>query len=746
MPTLRSTLHSPAGASSLPLGFFVVGGWLFASCAGPVRSDEAAPRTADWLAQTGAHEARITRTYGPEVLTLDNGLVRRVFRLEPNAACIAFDQRTTGESLLRAIRPEARVTLDGVEYAVGGLLGQPVQNYVLPEWLGALASDPTAFQFESFGVEALTARFEWRPREEWLSRPAPWPPRGQHVVLRFAPGENGPQGVRIDVHYEIYDGLPLLAKWFTLTNNSARAIELDAFTSEVLALVEPESLVESSPWPARPNLHVETDCTLVGSNGDTAQRKTVRWLRDPSYSTQVSYPLETLCLLECAPPLGPDVLVAAGESFESFRTWELAFDSHDPKRRALTLARMYRTIAPWSQENPLIFHVRSAQDDAVRAAIDQAAEVGFELVIMTFGSGFSIENPQPDYLARIKALADYAHSKGVALGGYSLLASRSIGAAHDVVNPATGKPGGFATFGDSPCIESEWGRAYFDKLYAFFEATGCDVLEHDGSYPGDACASTSHPGHRGYDDSYWRQRESVTRFYRWCRARGVYLNVPDWWFLNGSSKCAMGYRETNWSLPREQQELIERQNIHDGVRFKTPTMGWMFVPLTEYHGGGAAATIEPLNQHLEHYEQRLANLLGAGVQACWRGPRLYDTEPTKELVARWVAWFKEHRRILESDLVALRRADGRDWDGWLHVDPDPQAAERALAALYNPLAEALSRTVRLPLGLAGLQGRARISIAGAQERVVELDSHGELALELEFPARGFVWIVARPDD
>lgn len=69
-------------------------------------------------------------------------------------------------------------------------------------------------------------------------------------------------------------------------------------------------------------------------------------------------------------------------------------------------------------------------------------------------------------------------------------------------------------------------------------------------------------------------------------------------------------------------------------------MGFMFVPLTQYHGGGEAATIEPLNEHLDHYETRLRNLFGAGVQACYRGPRLYDTEATKELVNQWVAFYK----------------------------------------------------------------------------------------------------------
>ena len=67
-------------------------------------------------------------------------------------------------------------------------------------------------------------------------------------------------------------------------------------------------------------------------------------------------------------------------------------------------------------------------------------------------------------------------------------------------------------------------------------------------------------------------------------------------------------------------------------------MGWMFVPLTQYHGGGDAATIEPLKDHLAHYETRLANLLGAGVQACYRGPRLFDTDET------WLLDFSQGNR------------------------------------------------------------------------------------------------------
>jgi hypothetical protein len=418
----------------------------------------------------------------------------------------------------------------------------------------------------------------------------------------------------------------------------------------------------------------------------------------------------------------------------------LLHDSTERERRGLALRRFYRTLAPWSQENPVLMHVRSAEPSAVRQAVDQAADVGFEMLILTFGSGVDLEEDDAATLAGLKDLVDYARGKGIALGAYSLLASRHVSDEDDVVNPQTGKPGGFAVFGSSPCLLGRWGDAYCRKLRGFFEATGAGVLEHDGSYPGDACASTAHPGHRGYGDSQWSQWTRIRDFYRWCRGRGIYLNVPDWYFLNGSSKTGMGYRETNWSLPRENQEIVERQNIYDGTWEKTPSMGWMFVPLTEYHGGGEAATIEPLAEHLDHYEARLANLFGAGVQACYRGPRLWDTEATRAVVKRWVSFYRDHRRILDADVVHLRRPDGRDWDGLLHVDPDPRARTRGLAALHNPLPAAIERDVRLPLYYAGLADAAVVRVDGGPPRRVRLDREYGTTVRVSLPARGRVFV------
>src|SRR6185369_4735366 len=187
--------------------------------------------------------------------------------------------------------------------------------------------------------------------------------------------------------------------------------------------------------------------------------------------------------------------------------------------------------------------------------------------------------------------------------------------------------------------------------------------------------------------------------------------------LSGGNKTGMGYRETNWSLPRAEQELIERQNIYDGTWNKTASMGWMFVPLTEYHGGGAAATIEPLNQHLDHYERMIESNLALGVEACYRGPRLYDTDRTRATVKTKVDWFKAHRDILESDLIHGRRADARDVDWMLHVNPNLK--EKGMLVVFNPRSEQVTRTLRVNLYYAGLAGSVHVREEGkAAKRLI----------------------------
>ncbi len=167
-------------------------------------------------------------------------------------------------------------------------------------------------------------------------------------------------------------------------------------------------------------------------------------------------------------------------------------------------------------------------------------------------------------------------------------------------------------------------------------------------------------------------------------------------------------------------------------------MGWMFVPLTEYHGGGAAATVEPLHDHRDHYQRMLEGNLGAGVQACYRGPRLFDTDETRAMVADQVRWFREHRAILESDIDhrASRRADGRGLDWILHVNPELE--ESGMLLVYTVLDERVRETIEVDLYYTGIESEA--AVRGAQgERELALDRQYRISLPVDVPAGGMSW-------
>jgi hypothetical protein len=698
-----------------------------------------APIQVDWLVHdvdTPTTLSRATHQEAPGVV-LANGLLRRVFRLAPDAATVAFDNLLTGASLLRAVSPEARITVDGHAFDVGGLLGQPEYAYLRPEWLRDMAADPAAFHCTGFDHGPTLAPFAWKRKRH--SADGAWPAPGVRLTLHFAPPRDStvPADLELDVIYELYDGIPVLCKWFEARNVGNTSVRIDTFTAEILALVDYETSVgEQNRW-SYPLLHVESDYAFHGM-GPADADVTTCWRPDPRYTSQVDYLLTAPLMLEARPPIGPGVDLAPGHSFTSFRNFLVALDSTDRERRGLSLRRFYRTLAPWVTENPILMHVRHADVDSVRSAIDQCAEVGFEMVVMTFGSGFDAETEDPAVITGLRELADYAHSRGIELGGYSLLASRAVSAEDDVIDDATGERG-HAAFGNSPCLGSSWGQQYLRKIQDFYRDTGLDILEHDGSYPGDVCASTSHPGHRDLADSQWTQWRAITALYHWCREQGIYLNVPDWYFLNGSNKTGMGYREVNWSLPRDRQLLLGRQNIYDGTWEKSPSMGWMFVPLVEYHSGGEAATLEPLNEHLDDYAAHLAQNFSAGVQACYRGPRLFDTPATKAVVSRWVAFYKEYRHILDADVIHVRRPDARGIDCLLHVNPRLPVC--GLAVVHNPQDEPAYQQLRLPLYYTGIEQVALVRERDGEPAHHWLTRDYCITVTLSMEPRSMTWFV-----
>lgn len=201
----------------------------------------------DWLLDPSSYTARVTPNADGRELVMENGLLRRVIRIHPNAATVALDHLGSGESLLRGVKPEAVVELEGRQFEVGGLKGQPNYAFLRPEWIPELQADTNAFQFTGYAVGRPEERLSWR-RVRHHAPGVKWPPEGVSLRLDFAAPESAAgtpaAGVRISVHFELYDGVPAYSKWLTLTQTGAEPVRLDRFSSEVLAFVERTSEVD----------------------------------------------------------------------------------------------------------------------------------------------------------------------------------------------------------------------------------------------------------------------------------------------------------------------------------------------------------------------------------------------------------------------------------------------------------------------------------------------------------------------
>ena len=509
----------------------------------------------------------------------------------------------------------------------------------------------------------------------------------------------------VEIAYEIYDGVPAMSKGIKIVNSTTNEVMINAFAAECVKLVERPYIDQRGP--AHFNIHVESDYAV-----DCAERvhneanRSVRFTPDANYGTQIDSRRASRALLEVGPAVGPAQTVKSGETFDGIRAYELVFDSTDKTRRELAFCRFYRILTPWAMENPLIFHDTDSSFTGLSNGVDQCAAAGFDICTASFRCGFNMENTDKAYIDATADVSRHARFNGVTFGAYSLTVCRNAYRPEDqVVNAPDDAPYPKRYYQVSPCLCSESGMDMMNRFLTFIESAELGFWENDGPYSGDVCCATNHPYHRGVLDSEWNQMQVQKRLYNRCRELGVYVDQPAWLFFHGGSDEGIGYSEQHWSLPREEQVLIERQNIYKGTWVKPIQMSWGFIPLCIYHGGGESAVLEPLEKNLKVYDQRMANVIGAGLKCIQRGTRLYDTPKTLEMLKKWTSFRRRHRRVLDGDFIHLRCADGRDWDGWLKVRATGD--ERGLAFIFNPLEEAITRTITFPLYYAGLPDETR---------------------------------------
>jgi hypothetical protein len=135
---------------------------------------------ADWLIKPTEKKASIF--IKNKQLILDNGLVRRVFLLDPNVSCISYTNLSSGQELLRSIEPEARLVFNGTSYNVGGLSGQKEKAYLRLEVENNLQKKDSDFVFTNYSISDIKPFIHWKPTT-WLTNPNQ--AKGKTVTLEF---------------------------------------------------------------------------------------------------------------------------------------------------------------------------------------------------------------------------------------------------------------------------------------------------------------------------------------------------------------------------------------------------------------------------------------------------------------------------------------------------------------------------------------------------------------------------------
>jgi hypothetical protein len=102
-----------------------------------------------------------------------------------------------------------------------------------------------------------------------------------------------------------------------------------------------------------------------------------------------------------------------------------------------------------------------------------------------------------------------------------------------------------------------------------------------------------------------------------------------------------------------------------------------------------------------------------------------------------VEWYKKYRDILNADIIHLRRADGRDWDGIMHVNPALKI--KGMALLFNPLKQAITRTIQLAVYYTGLTNIARVREKEGAEKQYAVDRNNNITLTFTIAPESYTW-------
>lgn len=605
----------------------------------------------NWVVYTENTPSQITQEQGKIILS--NPFVRREIELD-GCKTLSFYNKQRDIEMTNAPVGDFKLSVDKKVYT---------------------AED---FEYSDFYIVPCEERVPFKKSPTMTFR-GEYPPPGKAVQINYT-GRTLP--LDITVRYEIYDGMPVIMKRLTV-KNTGECVTVDNITTDVMQITQ-----------NRDTIFVDSD-----------YNSTTQFLGLDISEYAKNYARFCYEYLEVAPLYRMNVKLDKGEELSSICAFELLFSADYYEHRLIEVKEMYRRIAPWCTDNVLFFHLISNSPRAIRRAVDQCNEIGLEMIIQSFGSGVNMESDNKHYLDRIKNAYDYGHEKGLRMGAYTLAYVKNY-------RPVRGDE---ALNHDGShicrCLACDWAEQYMKNVIRFIDKTGADAVEIDGPYGMLMCSGGKTHRHDDFTDSQYKQwKTSVNDWYQKLKSRGIYINAPDWHFLNGINRCGVGYEEIAFSEKRAEQLITSRIYYYKGTFDKNPSQGWGFLPLNVYHGGGRDARFFPTEKNAFEFDWALAQLTAAGIWPTIRGKKVYDSQAGKEIFKKWVQIFKKYRDVLNGITVHFMppRINPERPDRTICIDAVmnqlPYGDKRGFVMFFNQTENEITQEITVPVYYTGLTG------------------------------------------
>lgn len=631
-------------------------------------------------------------------VTMSNGIVERTFDVSKNFMTTGYNNLYTGLDLLEKGNLGADMEIVLNDHYTDGDDGEVRYQ------IGGEDSD---FEYLNHTTEENTEEiFHWEydPRmSDPTMKDTAWPAKGKALIVNYGAKdtvEEKYRGVKLQVRYEIYDGIPVISKYVKVVNQGGEKVVVQHLRSEILPIQTPK----------KEALYMETSYNGGNPNHDrnNGRHQSVQWKDNETFGQLISQYSYEPDLGQKIEEFGPAYTLQPGETFTGFRTYELFQSSSYYEWQQLAVKKMYRVLFPQTTDNPTIYHLISADEKKIKEGIDQAKASGFNMVLLSFGSGVNVEDVSAANIEKYKRICDYAHEKDILIGSYTMVVSRGDQGAHESYN---------GCWGNMRCMTSGAAETSLQNALKFYQETGMDCIEIDGTYPSWVCDNKKpeHIGHDGEQDSVAKQWETAVRdFYKDLREMNVYINSPDWHYMNGASMGVMGYEEAAFAIPRAHQLIYGREIAYYGTFGKMPSMGWTLVPFSAYTGGDDSV-FWPYDERINDYDYIIALNMMFGVGGSYRGANgLYQGAPSENVMKTWGEFYNKYNDILNGDVIHIkppvydipegsgsRTSDKTiDIDGFIHASADTK--QKGLGAFFNQTGEKVTQKVKVPLYYTGL--------------------------------------------